>query len=430
MSTTGVPARLAALLLVGQVLRKHRPFDEAIAAALRPGGRLDTLDDRDRGFARALAATVLRRLGQIDDAVARCLDRPLDEDGEAVRDVLRLGAAQLLFLATPAHAAVDSTVQLVLPRSPLRGLINAVLPRPDREGAAIVAGQDAVALACPAWLSESWDRAYGEAVARDIVAAHLAEPPLDLTLRGPADGWAERLEAAVLPTGSLRRRGGGAVGRLPGFARGAWWVQDVGGALPARLLGDVAGRRVLDLCCAPGGKTMQLVAAGAEVTAVDMSRPRLRQVRENLRRTRGRATLVEADATQWQPEAAFDAVLLDAPCSATGTIRRHPDVWHLKAASDVARLADLQARLLDNAVRLLAPGGVLVYCVCSLQHEEGPAHSARLLDAGLRRVPVRPTEVGGMAELVTEAGELRTLPCHLAAEGGMDGFHAARFVAA
>ncbi len=426
----GGPARDAALGLIVAVLGQRRQLDDAWRAALAPDGDLDGLDGRDVAFARLLATTVLRRLGQIDAALDRCLNKPLPRRAVRVRDILRLGAAQLLFLGTPAHAAVDTAVAQATRFPHYKALVNAVLRRLAREGADIVARQDAARLNCPDWLWQSWTEAYGEDATRAIVAAQLAEPPLDIvTADDPAD-WAERLTATPLPTGCLRRQAGGAVTALPGYDEGAWWVQDAAAALPARLLGDVAGRAVLDLCAAPGGKTLQLAAAGAEVTAVDIAAKRLARLEHNLARIGHMAEVVCADVATWRPERPATHILLDLPCSATGTIRRHPDVWRLKTPDDAERLAAAQSRLLTAAVDMLAPGGTLVACVCSLQPEEGPARISALLAAGapVRRQPVTPAEVGGLVELVTAEGDLRTLPCHLADMGGMDGFYACRLV--
>lgn len=418
-------ARGAALWLLVQVLDRGRALDEALEQALAPGGRMTSLAGRDRAFARLLSSTVLRRLGQLDDAIGRCLDRPLNRRGEAARNTLRLAAAQLLFLDTPAHAAVDAAVRQVARWPGLKGLVNAVGRRLAREGPALLAAQDSERLNCPAWLWQSWVAAYGETDTRAIVAALLAEPPLDLTVRGDLAVWAERLQAELLPTGSLRRRGGGAVTELPGYAEGAWWVQDAAAALPARLLPAAAGLRVIDLCAAPGGKTAQLAAAGAAVTAVDLSTARLRRLADNLRRLGLSVDTVAADATDWRPAELADAVLLDAPCTSTGTIRRHPDIWHLKTAADVAAATPLQDHLLAAATDMLRPGGTLVYCVCSLQPEEGPARIARLLQSGapVRRRPLQAAELNGLAELIDAAGDLRTLPHQL---GGLDGFYACR----
>ena len=415
-------ARAVALELLDAVLRDKRALDDALV----DHAGLAALERRDRAFARLLVATVLRRLGQLDDLIGRCLDRPLSRRAARTRDILRLGAAQLLFIETPAHAAVDTAVALA--DGPHKKLVNAVLRRLARDGAGWRDGQDAGRLNTPDWLWDSWVAAHGESATRAIAAAHLREPPLDITVKGDAAALAESLDAEILPTGSLRRPGFGAVTELPGFADGHWWVQDAAAALPARLLGDVRGRAVIDLCAAPGGKTAQLAAGGARVIALDRSKARLARLRENLRRLHLDARVVAADACDWRPDTPADFVLLDAPCSATGTIRRHPDVARLKSAGDVARLAALQDRLLDAALDMLAPGGVLVYAACSLQPEEGPDRIAAALArrADIHRVPILASEIGGAGELISADGDLRTLPRHWDDRGGMDGFFAAR----
>jgi 16S rRNA (cytosine967-C5)-methyltransferase len=420
-----VSAREIALGLLGDVLQRRHGLDEA----LERHRDLTRLEPRDRGFARMTVATALRRLGQIDAAIAVCLDKPLTPKAKAVQDILRVGAAQLLFLETPAHAAVAETVDLATGRlDSYRGLINAVLRRLAREGKDLLAAQDAARLNTPDWLWQSWTAAYGEAGTRAIAAAHEREPPLDIAVATDSAHWTGLLDATILPTGTLRRTAGGAIPDLPGFNDGAWWVQDAAAALPARLLGDVRDKTVLDLCAAPGGKTAQLAAAGAKVTAVDRSATRLARAEQNLRRLGLSAELVVADAATWRPPTPADYILLDAPCSSTGTIRRHPDVAWLKTPEDVARLTPLQDKLLDAAVAALTPSGTLVYCVCSLQPEEGPDRIAAVLTRHekLTRRPVTTVEVGGLLELATESGDLRTLPCHLDADGGMDGFYAAR----
>ncbi len=417
--------RVIALDLLAAVLDRNRLLDEVLEDK-----RLAELDERDRGFVRMLLATTLRRLGQIDELIERCLDKPLPAKAAAAGHALRLGVAQLLFLDVAPHAAISTSVELVkhTQLAGFAGLINAVLRRLGRDGATLAAGQDAAQINTPLWLWLSWCRCYGEATARAIAAAHFDEAPVDITVAADPQGWAERLEAEILPTGTLRRRGGGTVAGLPGFDEGAWWVQDAAAALPARLLGEVAGKSVADLCAAPGGKALQLAAAGARVTAVDRSAKRLVRFTANLTRLGLTATVIEADAGAWTPPQPFDAILLDAPCSATGTLRRHPDVARHKSPAEVAKLAGVQARLLRAAVPMLRPGGVLVYCVCSLEPEEGVEQIERLLAEGapLRRVAITADEVGGMAELLTPAGDLRTLPCHLAERGGMDAFFAAR----
>jgi 16S rRNA (cytosine967-C5)-methyltransferase len=423
----GQNARKTALALLRDVLDEGRPLDEALTR----NTYLAKLAPRDRAFARLLLATTLRRLGQIDDAIDRCLDRPIKPKDIMLRHILRLGAVQLLFLETPPHAAVNTALELAKgPRlAGQRGLLNAVLRRLSREGKAIVEAQDAARLNTPDWLWESWSAAYGEETTRAIAAAHLGEPPLDLTCKTGAADWAAKLEAEVLPGGSLRLAAGqGDVVRLPGYAEGAWWVQDAAATLPARLFGDIAGKTVIDLCAAPGGKTAQLAAAGAEVTAVERAEGRLKRLQQNLERLSLSATTVAADATTWQPPAPADAVLLDAPCSATGTLRRHPDIAYLKGPDDVASLTGTQTALLANAVGMVKPGGLLVYAVCSLQPEEGPERIAELLaaDSRMERQPITTAELPGLEAAITAEGDLRSLPCHLADRGGLDGFYACR----
>jgi 16S rRNA (cytosine967-C5)-methyltransferase len=421
-------ARTVALDLIGSVLRRKRPLDDAID----DNPEMHGLPGRDRAFARLLTATVLRRLGQIDALIALCLSTPLAPRAAMVHDILRLGVAQLLFLRTPPHAAVATSVDIAHGRGFLshKGLVNAVLRRLGVEGAARLEQQDAARMNTPDWLWQSWSRAYGEATTRAIAASHLKEAPLDLTVREDGEEWCARLQGVMLPTGTLRRAAGGALASLPGFAEGAWWVQDAAAALPARLFGDLSGREVVDLCAAPGGKTAQLVTAGARVTAVDRSTRRLERLAANLERLALPVTTVAADAMTWRPPHRVDAVLLDAPCSTTGAIRRHPDVPHLKTPDDVVRLAAVQSNLLHAAVDMLRPGGLLIYCTCSLEPEEGVGRIAALLETGapLARHPVDPAEIGAPTEWVTAAGDLRTLPCHFNEYDGIDGFFSARLV--
>ncbi len=421
-------ARDVALDLIAAVLRRKRPLDDAI----EDNPAMHGLSGRDRAFARLLVATVLRRLGQIDALIAGCLNTPLAPRAASVQDILRLGVAQLLFLRTPPHAAVATSVDLAHSRGFLshKGLVNAVLRRLAVEGAERIAGQDAPRLNTPDWLWRSWSRAYGEQTARAIANAHLKEAPLDLTLREDGAVWREKLDGIMLATGTLRRVGGGSVMTLPGYAEGAWWVQDAAAALPARLFGDMAGRHVVDLCAAPGGKTAQLAMRGAHVTAVDRSARRVERLVANLARLDLPVEAVIADAAVWRPPLPVDAVLLDAPCTTTGAIRRHPDVPHLKLPEDVVRLSAVQDNLLHAAIEMLRPGGTLVYCTCSLEPEEGSERVAALLREGapVARRTIDPAEIGGNAEWLTRAGELRTLPCHLAEHDGIDGFFCARLV--
>jgi len=424
---TTLAARAAALDLIEAVLSRHVPFDDAAEGHKD----LKALEPRDRAFVRLLCATVFRRLGQIDELIRQALVKPGQQLKAPVQNLLRLGTAQLVFLDTPAHAAVDTTVDLAVARrqTAFKGLINAVLRRLAREGRDLAAAQDAGRLNTPDWLWLAWRKAFGTGATRAIVDAHLDEPPLDLTVKGDPAAWAERLGATLLPTGTLRRPTGGAVTELPGFAEGAWWVQDAAAALPVRLFGPLAGRTVIDLCAAPGGKTAQLAAAGADVTAVDRSPKRLDRLEANLDRLGLFAQARVGDAMEWEPDAPADAVLLDAPCSATGTIRRHPDVQRLKTEADVATLARVQARLLDRALDMVKPGGLLVYGTCSLQPEEGEAQVDALLarrGGDVERVPVDPAEVGGLSDLVSPVGDIRATPGLYRPLGGLDGFFVAR----
>ncbi|HEY6834690.1 MAG TPA: RsmB/NOP family class I SAM-dependent RNA methyltransferase, partial [Pseudolabrys sp.] len=362
------------------------------------------------------------------------LEKGFPADAPRTETILLLGAAQILWLDVPDHAAVDLSVRLAQAdrrAGRYAGLVNAVLRRVAQSRDS-VAATDA-ARDTPDWLLKRWTKHYGEEVARAIAEANGYEPALDLTVKQNAESWAERLRGRVLPTGTVRTIAHGAITLLPGFSEGAWWVQDAAASLPARLLGDVQGRDVLDLCAAPGGKTAQLAQAGANVTALDRSAVRLNRLRENLTRLDLKAETVAADAMEWQG-GPFDAILLDAPCSSTGTIRRHPDVPWLKGEMDLTVLTSLQQRLLDRAVHLLKPGGTLVYCVCSLEPEEGEQQIAGLLsrNGDVVRRPITADEVFGHAELVSPEGDLRTLPLHLPDAdprwGGLDGFYAARLI--
>lgn len=425
----GLGARKLAFLSLEETLRARRALDDVFAARAAAAG----LDARDLGLARAVAVTALRRLGTIRTALAERLVKP---PSDACLEVLLVtGAAQILFLDVPDHAAVDTTVELARAEPRLAragGLVNAVLRRLVREREAVLAQAEADPFRdTPPWLAARWIESYGDDVAAAIARAHRGEAALDLTVRDDPAAWAERLGARLLPTGSLRVSARTPVPDLPGYAEGAWWVQDAAAALPARLLAVHPGERALDLCAAPGGKTAQLAAAGASVLAVDRSQPRLARLAENLARLRLEARTRAVDALSLEEDTTFDAVLLDAPCSSTGTLRRHPDVAWTKTPDDIAKLADLQTRLLDKAAALTAPGGRLVYCTCSLEPEEGEAQAAAFLARrpDFVRDPVRPEEIGGLSAAIDAAGDLRVLPHFALAEDapGLDGFFAARF---
>jgi 16S rRNA (cytosine967-C5)-methyltransferase len=400
-------ARKAALDILSDVLRRRRPLDAALEHACG-------LEPRDAGFARAIASETLRRFGQLDALIRAFVARlpPPHKAGPAL-DIMLMGACELVFLDVAPHAAVDGANRLAQADRKavhFKPLINAVLRRIAREGKAVVASQDEARLNVPDWLWARWLGAYGEDTARAIALAHLQQAPLDIVRKD-----APRFDA-------VERLSGERVDTLPGFAEGEFWVQDKAATLPAHLLGEVKGARVLDLCAAPGGKTAQLAAMGAEVTAVERDGTRMARLRENLERLRLSATLLNEDVRDVTVEPA-PFVLLDAPCTATGTIRRHPELPWIKSASDVTQVAGASAELLDHAATLTAPGGVLVFAVCSLEPEEGGEQVAAFLDAHpeFAREALTPADVFGHAGLIDANGDLRTLPCH-----GMDGFYAAR----
>jgi 16S rRNA (cytosine967-C5)-methyltransferase len=405
-------ARSEALRLLAAALSGRGGLDAALADT--PG-----LSPQDRGFARALVMAALRRLGPIDRALDARLNR---EPKPPLRDLLRLGLAQAFFLDTPAFAAVDTTVALT--PKPMRGLVNAVLRGQLREGPPTL---DPEALA-PAWLFARWRAAWGDDAARAIAAAIADEPAADLTPKAVPDvSLVDALGAEILPGGSLRTRRRGDVSAWPGYDAGAWWVQDAAAAIPARLLSALAGESALDVCAAPGGKTFQLAAAGAAVTALDRAPQRLERLASSLTRLGLPAEVIAADANSWADPRTFDAVLLDAPCSATGTFRRHPDVLWNARPSDIASLAAAQAALLTRSAARVRPGGRLIYSVCSLEREEGEGQARAFLaaDPDFAVDPISPGEGGSPAASLTPEGWLRILPHHMA--GGLDGFFIARF---
>jgi len=432
----GLPARRAAVELLAAVLQRKQVLDDVLGRSLERGAMFD-LATRDRALARAIVAASLRQKGELDRVLFTFLERGLPDKSGTLYPILLAGAAQLIFLKTPPHAAIDLAVTLAQydPKAKRYDkLVNAVLRRVANEGEAIASALDAARVNTPDWLWSRWVSYWGEARAHAIAEANLIEPPLDLTVKNNPALWAERLSGRVLVTGSVRLLPKGRIESLASYDEGAWWVQDVAASLPAKLLGHVAGQPVADLCAAPGGKTAQLVLGGASVIAVDNSKTRLKLLAENLKRLHLEAELVEADAASWQPGGLFDAVLLDAPCSSTGTIRRHPDIPYVKSAKDIEALAALQARLLDNAARLVRPGGKLIYSTCSLEPEEGEAQIAAFLtrNAAFSIDPISPAELYGQAQWIEPSGCLRTFPYELKLDSaewsGMDGFFAARLV--
>jgi 16S rRNA (cytosine967-C5)-methyltransferase len=435
----GLAARRIAADILDGVLHKRRTLDDQLdGAGAHPG--LKALADRDRALMRRLVATILRRLGTLGHVLSRLLDRGIPTDAPRAQSALLIGAAQILWMDVPDHAAVDLSVRLVQSdrrAAKYAGLVNAVLRRCAREGQPLIDEVKSQTLDVPPWLLERWIAHYGETTAREIAVALSYEPSLDITVKSDAAQWATRLHGETLPTGTVRTLLQGSVTMLPGFAEGQWWVQDAAAALPVRLFGDVAGKSIVDLCAAPGGKTAQLALAGARVTAVDRSPGRMARLRDNLTRLSLEAETVVADAVEWpggNHAGGFDGILVDAPCASTGTIRRHPDVAWLRQEADIAALTALQKKLLQKAVALLKPGGTLVYCTCSLEAEEGEQAISAFLAAepGVRRAPIDPGEVAGLSEIINPDGDLRTLPCHLPHAdprlSGLDGFYAARLV--
>lgn len=434
-SKPGLQARRLAAGVVARVLEDRQPLDaELELMAEKPAWA--TLPAIDRALVRALVGITIRKLGLIDDALRSLMDRALPDKAGNTRTHLRIGAAQILFMDIADHAAVSIAVDLVDadPRTRTwKGMVNAVLRNLIRGRDEILAGQDATRQVIPLWLWRRWTATYGEEATRAIGAGLLVDPPLDLTVKADPALWAERLGGTLLPTGSIRLGEHGPIEELDGFVDGAWWVQDAAAAMPARLLGDIAGQRVADLCAAPGGKTAQLAAKGAIVTAVDQSANRLKRLAANLGRLRLDAETITADLTEWTPAEPFDAILLDAPCSATGTLRRNPDVGRVKSPDDIAKLATIQADILARTVDWLKPGGTLVYCTCSLEPEEGTAQIERLLAArpDLSRRPISAEEVGGLIAAIDVNGDLRTMPSlDFGNVAGCDGFFASRIVRA
>lgn len=425
----GLAARRIAARAFTQVLKQKRPLE--IVLAEQPGH--GDMPGPDRAFARAIAATSLRRFGQAEAVLDTFLSKPLAETSPGARALLVTGAAQMLWLDTPPHAAVSAAVELAGERADsrkLKGLINAVLRKVAKDGPARLA-RTTPRDNLPAWMRDSWRAAYGPARLGRIADALTRTPPLDLTLRDPAETqvWAKRLDARILPSGSLRREQIGDVTRLPGFETGAWWAQDAAAALPARLLDARKGEHVVDLCAAPGGKTLQLAATGARVTAIDISDKRLDRLRENLDRCGFQARVVATDGRGWTPKRPVDAVLLDAPCTATGTLRRHPEAAWIKQESDVEALRDIQLSLARSAVKMLKPGGRLIVCTCSLQREEGEELAQKILrdNKRLKPAPFSPEQAPGLEEALNDAGQIRTTPALWSELGGVDGFFIAGF---
>ncbi len=419
----GLAARVAATRILAAVLEKKTSLDGMLDSENgNPVYRALSL--ADRALVRAIVNSALRHLPRIEAALPMLLDGPLPQGARSLHHVLVIGAAQMLYLDVPDHSAVDLAVEQAH-RDPRNKrfvkLVNAVLRRLGREKAEIEKAIADVPV-LPGWFHDRLVSAYGDEVAQRISEAQLTPASIDLTVKADPALWAEKLGGTVLPNGSVRLgQFEGQIPSLEGFAEGAWWVQDLAASIPVKLMGDISGKRVADLCAAPGGKTAQLAHAGAKVTALDQSGNRLRRLRENLDRLGLQAETVEANMLKYQPEQLFDAVLLDAPCSSTGTLRKHPDVCWTKDENDIAKLAALQGQMLRHALTLVGPGGIVVFSNCSLDPSEGEEMIAQVLTENptFERVAVRKEDWPGMEAAVTAEGDLRTTPDMF---GGVDGF--------
>jgi len=432
----GFAPRREAVRLLDAILSDKKPFDEIWAQSLASGD-LKAMIDPDRALTRLIVMTTLRHLRHIDNVLATFLKNPLPKSAHSVQNILRSAIAQLMFLKSPPHAVLNIATSLAAndrPNRPFKGLINGVLRNYTRTDPEKLLGKNGAPGNTPEWLHNRWKHQFGNNSAKQIARAHQHEPALDITVKSDAETWAEKLKGYLLPTGTIRIANAGNPVKLEGFEAGEWWVQDASAALPAKLLGNIADKQVLELCAAPGGKTAQLINAKAKVTAVERSAHRMKRLEENLARLNFKANLVTADAGEYRPPTPPDAILLDAPCSATGTIRRHPDVPYLKTHKNITDLAQIQTRLINHAADILKPGGTLIYCVCSLEHEEGEDQISDFLKRNKQfsLKPVDKSEIPGLEKALLPAGDLRILPHFCSDHGsdlrGIDGFYIARLI--
>jgi len=432
----GFAPRSEAVRLLDGILSEGKPFDDIWSQSLESGA-LKTMIDPDRALTRLIVMTTLRHMKHIDQILSTFLKNPLPKTAQSVQNILRTGIAQLLFLKSPAHAVLNIATSLAAverANRPFKGLINGVLRNFTRTDPEKFLGKKGAPGNTPEWLHIRWKYQYGSDAATKIARAHQKEPALDITVKSDAEKWAKKLDGLLLPTGTIRIANAGNPVKLAGFDEGEWWVQDAAAAIPAQLLGDISGKKVLDLCSAPGGKTAQLINAQADVTLVERSSHRMKRLEQNLKRLDFVATMITGNAEDYIPPVPPDIILLDAPCSATGTIRRHPDVPYLKSHKNILDLARIQKHLLEHAAEILKPGGTLLYCVCSLEHEEGEDQISHLLDTRkeFSIKPVGKEEIPGLEIAVQSRGDLRILPHFFSdfAPGfhGIDGFYIARLV--
>ena len=422
-----MPRTLAADIMEDVIIRRT-PFETSLSKGLQ----FRNLSRRDRAFCFNLVLTTLRRRGQIDDLINSCLERPLGTKGERAMILLRLGVAQIAFLDVKPYAAVDTSVKLAESRKLVhyKKLINAILRKVAKEGVAVVQRQNAEKLNTPVWLWKTWKKVYGSAACYNIAKAHQTQPPLDITVKKDPEAWATKLSGTNIFGNTVRLKHGQYIEGLQGYSEGDWWVQDLAASIPVMLFGNVRNLCVADLCAAPGGKTAQLLSRGAKVIALDWSHRRVDILEQNMKRLKFEPNIIVEDACNWQPKQPLDAVLIDAPCSSTGTVRRNPDIFYTKTKKDVEKLVGTQIALIRAAQKIVKKGGVIVFSTCSLLPQEGPdlIESVLIEDKTLSRSPISAEELGLMPGSVTETGDLRTLPFHYGNFGGMDGFYAVRLI--
>ncbi len=435
MSEDNLLSRQLAIDIFHRVLREGKNLEDEFSYQIDRQDKKAPLEPRDKMFIRLLVTLMLRRLGQIDDIISHFLQKPLDKKMFYIQDVLRLGTAQIVFLKTPAHASVSTSVNLVKKHKNFSGfskLTNAVLRRISEKGKAILENQKPQHLNTPSWLFEMWEKEFGYETATKISLSGLKEPPLDFSVKSHPEQWCEKLESFLMPTGTLRRPKQTLIPQLEGFTQGQWWVQDLSASLPAKLFEDLKDKKAIDICAAPGGKTAQMIIRGAKLTAIDISEHRIKTLKENLTRLNLSCEVICQDVSAWwenerNKSERFDAVLLDAPCSATGTFRRHPDVlWH-RTKEDITRLQQTQKKLLLTAIDMLKEGGELIFCTCSILPQEGRIIIDEMISSGLvKRRPLLSTELP--FEMITKDGDLCVLPFFYEQEGGCDGFFASRLI--
>ncbi|MAI89883.1 transcription antitermination factor NusB [Ponticaulis sp.] len=421
--------RLAAIALLTRILDHRQTLDEALGQEKL----YDQLEGSDRGFARAMTSAALRSLGKLELILSKHVTgRGFSQLDPDVKQVLRIGAAQICVLKTPAHAAVSETVEAargVEGAKRAGGLINAVLRKLNEDDLETLPGPSTEIW--PEGFAVRLEAAVGADAANALAEAQSDTPPLDLTCLSDRKLYADRLGGEEIGPASIRLDGG-MVESLMGYEGGAWWVQDVAATLPVHIMAPKKGERILDMCAAPGGKTLQIAVTGASVTALDRSAKRLRLVKQNLERTNLKAETLAADATKWTAPEPFDGVLLDAPCSALGTLRRHPEGPWIKSEEDLSRFPQIQARLLRAAADMVGPSGRLIYCVCTPMPREGVEIVDEFLEVmpGWKREPVTAEEVAGFEKAVTDKGDVLTLPGSCEFERGCDAFYISRLVRA